>query len=170
MITEMISAMLALFQVTSLVLLAKFPASYMKPFLFGQGIAGIFSSSLQVVCLVIGGKPETSALIYFSTGSSLLLLTIILFFAVKHLDTYKYYVTQNKDDTKRKTRSYGESFLVARQIWPCLVIFMTYVATLAATHPSVTTLVVSEGYATGNAWNSKWITTISFITSLLCAR
>ncbi|CAH1971126.1 unnamed protein product [Acanthoscelides obtectus] len=165
-----IQTMLAVYQVTSLVLLAKFPGNYMKFFLFGEGVAGIFTSSLQVVCLAIGGEPETSALIYFCTGTFLLILTLVIFKVVKYLDIYDYYVTLNKEDTKRKTHSFTEAMKVAREIWPCLVIFMTYVATLAATHPSVTSLVISENAGKGYTWNDKYfVPVITFLFSDVCS-
>ncbi|VEN57880.1 unnamed protein product [Callosobruchus maculatus] len=165
-----IQAMLALYQVTSLVLLAKFPGNYMKPFLFGEGIAGIFTSSLQIISLAIGGGPETSALIYFCTGTFLILLTLVIFKMVKYMDIYDYYVNLNKEDTKRKTHSFRESMKVAGSIWPCLVIFMTYVATLAATHPAITSLVISENAGKGHVWNDKYfVPVVTFLFSDICS-
>ncbi|XP_023312446.1 equilibrative nucleoside transporter 3-like, partial [Anoplophora glabripennis] len=154
-ILAIMNGILALFQVSSFVLLSKFPAGYMKTFLIGQGVGGIFSSALQVLSLAIGTSSEASALIYFTLGSILTTATLVLFYVSKNVCYYQYHIDNSVEDTKRDIIKVPELMEVSTRIWSSLVIVTASALAFVPTHPSIASLVVSEYYGQGSSWNGK---------------
>lgn len=65
-------------------LISKLPPIYMKAHLVGEGVAGVFSSVLRLLTIVISPSTSDAAFLYFGTGSALMMFaTIMFFFATK---------------------------------------------------------------------------------------
>ncbi|XP_018565609.1 equilibrative nucleoside transporter 3-like [Anoplophora glabripennis] len=166
---SLLTGTLNLFQVTSTAIVSKFPPVYMKTFLFGQGIATIFSALMQILSLSLGTSTEASALFYFIVGDLIIFSTWFLHLFVQNTTFYKYYMHLEVEDTKKKhTR---EDIKVAFfRIWPCLAIMILGFVTMSMMHPTITTLVVSENYGNGNKWNDVYfIPTITYLFTELCS-
>lgn len=160
------NGILALFQVSSLALLSKFPPIYMKTFLIGQGVGGIFCSALQVVALIVGTSSEASALIYFLVGTLLTAVTLILYHVVHHQDFYNVIIESNQEDTKRDLISFREVNDISGKIWSSLVMVIAGALAYVPTHPSIAALVVSE-YKTD--WTEKYfVAVVTFLFSDIC--
>lgn len=152
---------------SSFVLLSKFPSEYMKSFLIGQGVGGIFSSALQVLSLAIGTSSEASALIYFMLGSLLTSVTLALFYLSKNMTYYQYHIDNSVEDTKRDIIKVPELIDVSSKVWSSLVIVTASALAFVPTHPSIASLVVSEDYGKGNSWNGKIDTILEFVTDFI---
>ncbi|KAJ8920076.1 hypothetical protein NQ315_011730, partial [Exocentrus adspersus] len=169
-ILAIMNGVLALFQVSSFALLSKFPSRYMKTFLIGQGVGGIFSSALQVLSLAIATSSEASAIIYFTLGSVLTSSTLLLYYFSDNLAYYRYQISNSVEDTKRDIISGPEFKDVSCRIWSSLVIVTAGALAFVPTHPSIAALVVSEYQGQGYAWNDKYfVAVVTFLFSDICA-
>ncbi|KAJ8948593.1 hypothetical protein NQ318_007597 [Aromia moschata] len=147
---------LPVFQVTTLPLVAKFPMQYMHVFLMGQGSAGIFNSLLQIISLAIGSSIEISALFYFVVGTMLICITMTLYIISKNMAFYQFYMENSLSEPKTGMFSKAEVKDIIKDTWPCLAVGMVTIINLLFLQPSVTSLVVSEGYGKGNEWNDTY--------------
>ncbi|KAG5867039.1 hypothetical protein JTB14_008338 [Gonioctena quinquepunctata] len=170
MTLALMNGILALFQVSTLALLSKFPPAYMKTFLVGQGIGGIFTSALQVLSLALGTSSEASALVYFISGTMMTSFTLALFCVCEKLVFYQFHFKNSLEDTKRDLISYGEFKDISRRIWSSLVIVMAGALAYVPTHPAIAALVVSEFRGNGNPWNEKYfVAVVTFLYSDICS-
>ncbi|CAG9856720.1 unnamed protein product [Phyllotreta striolata] len=160
------NGILALFQVSSLALLSKFPPAYMKTFLVGQGVGGIFSSALQVIALAAGTSSQASAMVYFVVGTLILVLTIVLYHSVHYQDFYKEILETNTEDTKRDLISVADVTDISAKIWSSLVIVISGALAYVPTHPAIAVLVVSEYKS---EWADKYfVAVVTFLFSDIC--
>ncbi|KAJ8985305.1 hypothetical protein NQ317_007092 [Molorchus minor] len=159
-----ICGVLTLFQVSTLALIPKFPPSYMKTFLMGQGGSGVFNGCLQIICLATGTSTETSALFYFGSGTAVIFLALFMFFITKHLAFYQYYVEDNTVQMRKERLNKEEIKYIVKNIWFCIVICLIALVNLMLVHTSITGLVVSENYGVGNRWNDVFfVPTITYL-------
>ncbi|CAG9828912.1 unnamed protein product [Diabrotica balteata] len=165
-ILAVMNGILALFQVSSLALLAKFPPIYMKTFLTGQGIGGIFCSALQVLALVIGTSSEAAALIYFLCGTILTTATLMLYHFIQQQGFYRSVTETGVDDTKKDLITLSEVKEISSKIWTSLVIVTAGALAYVPTHPSVAALVVSE-YKT-DFTKKYFAAVVTFLFSDIC--
>ncbi|KAJ8985306.1 hypothetical protein NQ317_007093 [Molorchus minor] len=161
---SVICGVLTLFQVSTLALIPKFPPSYMKMFLMGQGGSGVFSGCLQIICLATGTSTQTSALFYFCSGTAVIFLALFMFFITKHLAFYQYYVEDKTVQMRKERLSKDEIKYVLKNIWSCIAICLIALVNLMLIHTSITGLVVSENYGVGNRWNDVFfVPTITYL-------
>lgn len=165
-ILAVMNGILALFQVSSLALLAKFPPIYMKTFLIGQGIGGIFCSALQVLALLIGTSSESSALVYFVSGTLLTTVTLMLYHFVQQQSYYRSIIENASEDTKKDLITFKEVVCNSQKIWSSLVIVISGALAYVPTHPSIAALVVSE-YKT-NFTERYYVAVVTFLFSDIC--
>ncbi|CAG9765014.1 unnamed protein product [Ceutorhynchus assimilis] len=151
----------------SMGLISKLPPNYMKAQLLGEGVAHVFSAALRLLTIFISPSATGSALLYFITGSCLMIgMTIVLFCATK-TEFFRYHTRSAKDDTKQQMKNYGDIKDVTMKIWPLL--FPTLIDLLIPVG-SITALVVSEYYGTDSVWgNTYFVTVCTFLIPALCS-
>ncbi|XP_051001819.1 equilibrative nucleoside transporter 2 [Acomys russatus] len=74
--------------------LGTMPSSYSTLFLSGQGLAGIFAALAMLVSMASGMDAQTSALGYFITPCVGILLAIICYLSLPHLEFGRYYLAK----------------------------------------------------------------------------
>ncbi|GAB1302022.1 Equilibrative nucleoside transporter 2 [Apodemus speciosus] len=74
--------------------LGTMPSAYSTLFLSGQGLAGIFAALAMLVSLASGVDAQTSALGYFITPCVGILLSIVCYLSLPHLEFARYYLTK----------------------------------------------------------------------------
>lgn len=136
-------------------LVSRFPGNYMKMNLYGSGSAGIFSSGLQIISLSVGESTASSALIYFICGTLALVATCILVYFSFSSPRFVFYLGDTVADQQRNVHTFAEMKQVARKIWPCMIVFYSFMLTMGMGHPNITSSIVSENYGNGNAWNGN---------------
>lgn len=138
-------------------LFSKFPTEYTKSQMYGAGAAGIFSSILQIISLVLsGGSATTGALIYFSSGTAVIFVTLVLTYLTKYSEHYGYYMADSETDTKKTVYTLKETWETAKKIWSCVLICSMALSLLPVGHANITSLIVSEYYDNGSEWNSEY--------------
>ncbi|KAG5886439.1 hypothetical protein JTB14_035728 [Gonioctena quinquepunctata] len=153
---------LAHYQIFSMVIMAKFPKNFMKMFLLGQG-GGIISDIMQVISISLTDSDEVGASIYFAAGTILICATITLYFVIRHTDIYEYYDNDGDatpEDQNSFVSNWSDMKEVSKFIWPVLLIVAVMMCTMAAIHPSVTSLVVSQNRDSEGAWEKKYFTPV----------
>ncbi|CAH1169720.1 unnamed protein product [Phaedon cochleariae] len=160
------SAVVAIFQLSTLVIIAKFPNDYMKSFLFGQS-GGIVSNIILVISISVTDYQPTSAAIYFIAGVIMIAITFVLFLMALFTEPYRVYVVESTEtgDTGTRKISWSESKEVLKCIWPSSVLFVFLMLAISCIHPAVDTLVVSEFQGDGTVWTEKYF--VPVITYLL---
>ncbi|KAL1517194.1 hypothetical protein ABEB36_000990 [Hypothenemus hampei] len=143
-------------------LITKLPPAYIKGFLLGESVAGIFSSILRLLSIVISSSAVGSALIYFSTGTALLALTLIFTIFLMKNQFFKYYTEGFQEEMKEPIRNISDIFQMIKCIWPILLIGSIM---FLIPSPSIYNLVVSEHYGEeGNSWaNTYFVTVCTFL-------
>lgn len=139
-----------------MVLTSKFPQDFVKFYTLGHGMTGLFSASLQVVSISIGKNPNQNALIYFCSGTALLIVAAILFYYTKNLKLYNYYMEAAPEDTERAPHTWAQLKPVTVKILPTVVQIVTLMPTLFMFHPNLSVLIKSEYYSDGSPWSSKY--------------
>ncbi|XP_074030000.1 equilibrative nucleoside transporter 3-like isoform X2 [Leptinotarsa decemlineata] len=155
------SSAVAVYQLSSMVLVAKFPSNFMKWFLLGQS-GGILTDLLQIICISVTDSAVDGALIYFLTGTVLVTANFCISFGIKYSKLYAYYTKDSTGDqeTKKNTLSWSEMKNVIKLIWPGVTIVGTVIFTTNYIDPSVTSLVESQNYGDGSAWANKYFTPV----------
>ncbi|XP_008820484.1 equilibrative nucleoside transporter 2 [Nannospalax galili] len=75
--------------------LGTMPSTYSTLFLSGQGLAGIFAALAMLMSMASGVDAQTSALGYFITPCVGILLSIVCYLSLPHLEFARYYLTKN---------------------------------------------------------------------------
>ncbi|XP_066152178.1 equilibrative nucleoside transporter 3-like [Euwallacea fornicatus] len=140
-------------------LVTKLPPIYIKWFLNGEGVASIFTACVRLISIFISPSTIGSAVIYFASGTFLLLLNVIFTAVVFRMKFFAFYTKDCKEETKEKIRSMKEIVEILKYIWP--MIFLAGVVTCAAPLASIYNLVVSEEYGDGGTvWGNKYFVTV----------
>nr|XP_023029158.1 equilibrative nucleoside transporter 3-like isoform X2 [Leptinotarsa decemlineata] len=170
LILAIMNGIMALFQVSTLALVSKLPPAYLKTFLVGQGVGGIFTSSLQVLSLAVGTSSKASALVYFLFGTLITSITLVMFYYSKNSSFYNFHYEKNPEDTKKDIICFVEFRDVSKKIWSSLAIGMAGALAYAPTHPAIAALVVSEFRGNENDWNEKYfVAVVTFLYSDICS-
>ncbi|XP_058518361.1 equilibrative nucleoside transporter 2 isoform X2 [Ochotona princeps] len=74
--------------------LGTMPSTYSTLFLSGQGLAGIFAALAMVLSMASGVDAQTSALGYFITPCVGILLSIVCYLSLSHLEFAHYYLAK----------------------------------------------------------------------------
>ncbi|XP_074029996.1 equilibrative nucleoside transporter 3 isoform X1 [Leptinotarsa decemlineata] len=164
-LTGLNSATVAIYQMFSMVLLTKFPSKFLNLFLLGTG-GGILTDFIQIISISVTDSDIDGALIYFLTGTFMVVAQILLTLGMKYIKLYTYYSEDSVEDQKRKDKkfSWSEVKEVAKDVWPPGVILFMVLFAMTCVHPSVTSLVISQYYMDGT-WGRKYFTPV--ITFLL---
>ncbi|KAG5888381.1 hypothetical protein JTB14_031335 [Gonioctena quinquepunctata] len=165
-VSTLITVLQIVFQFSNLALISRFPNAYIKSQMYGTSSTGVVSAIIQIICLAVGGTPIQAALLYFLTGTSVLIITLILACVSKYLPFFQHYLGDVEADIKRPIYSLVEMKDVAIKIWPLMAIMMVAIGTMCMSHQTITILVVSEGYGHGNQWNDKYfVPVVTFLLS-----
>ena len=137
-------------------ILYKFPADYLGHYLNGQGVAGIFTSCLQVLALAVGISTTKSALVYFWIVIGLILACLVFMIAVaRYSNFYRHYNSKTTlEKEERRMMTAKEFFSALKLIWKSLSVLFFYLWAVNPTHPAITSLIVSEGEGQGD-WNGN---------------
>ncbi|VDO91755.1 unnamed protein product [Haemonchus placei] len=144
-----------MFQNSVLRLTADFPAAYTNAIVVGNNICGIFISILSIATNLAFVADKSVAMSYFSIVLAVLILCIISFFYLTHVEFYKYYVNRGKqariaEHAKRPSlRQYSETFKCC--FMQLLSVFLVFFVTLAV-FPTV--LAGTTPNRKGEKWNS----------------
>nr|XP_023022146.1 equilibrative nucleoside transporter 3-like [Leptinotarsa decemlineata] len=160
-LTGLNSATVAIYQMFSMVLLTKFPSKFLNLFLLGTG-GGILTDFIQIISISVTDSDIDGALIYFLTGTFMVVAQILLTLGMKYIKLYTYYSEDSVEDQKRKDKkfSWSEVKEVAKDVWPPGVILFMVLFAMTCVHPSVTSLVISQYYMDGT-WGSEYFISIS---------
>lgn len=124
--------------------------------MYGSGCAGVFSAILQIICLAVAeGSSITAAMIYFTSGCSVMFITLVLAYLTKYSQYYIFYLGDPDSDTKKAVYTMKEIWETTKKTWSSQVIFSVTLSLPIIGHPNITCLIVSEYYDTGTEWNSK---------------
>ncbi|CAH1126803.1 unnamed protein product [Ceutorhynchus assimilis] len=147
-------------------LISKLPHKYMKAKLTGEGVSQVFSAVLRLLTIYIAPSATSSALLYFITGSCLMVgMTIVLFCATK-TEFFRYFTRNAKAETKQQIRNYNDIKDVTLKIWPLLFLPLFDMIIPVG---SITALVVSEYYGTDSVWGQTYfITVCTFLIPAIC--
>lgn len=125
--------------------LSNFPDYYLGAYMTGQGVAGLFTSSLQIGCLAIGISSQESAVLYFCTGISVIAFSLISQILITYTSRYyQHNMDKYTEDVKNKSFSYKQAKSVFFKMWPSLAIMAAWILTVEPVHTGITSLVVSE--------------------------
>lgn len=157
LIKYLLSVISSVLPLSIMVLTAKFPPNFVKFYTLGQGMTGIFSDILQIIAITVGKDATQTALIYFLSGTSILLVSFFLFYFSDNLKLYKYYMAASEEDLERPPYTWNELKPVLKLMTPTLVnIILTFVPPIFVIHPNLTSLIRSEYYSDGSPWSSKY--------------
>nr|XP_023018843.1 equilibrative nucleoside transporter 1-like [Leptinotarsa decemlineata] len=164
-ITGVNSGTVAVYQMFSMMLLARFPISFLNWFLLGTG-GGILTDFIQIISISVTDSDIDGALIYFLTGTLLIVAQISLTLGMKYTKLYVYYSEDTAADERSKDNKFSWSEVkdVAKDVWPPGLIIAMILFTMTCVHPSITSLVMSQHYLE-STWGRKYFTPV--ITFLL---
>ncbi|XP_050511925.1 equilibrative nucleoside transporter 3 isoform X4 [Diabrotica virgifera virgifera] len=151
------SAGVATFQMSSVILIAKLPPSYMFCYLIGQN-GTVLTTSLQLVAVAVTNNSITSGLIYFTAGTTLITISLMFVMIARRSHVFRYYEVENIKDKHAEHIKFDEMKKLIVQLWPVLVVIGILFFTLSFVHPSITTLVESEYAYEKTAWTQKFFT------------
>jgi hypothetical protein len=150
------TAMSSIFSMAAYSIISNFPAEYLGAYLNGGGMATIFTACLQILSLAISISTESSALVYFWVANVTIAFTLFLMGVVTRRNRFYQINMENYKPRKGKMLSFRQIVDVLKVIWPGPGITLFFLATTNTVHPTLTSLVVSEGEGNGE-WNGETI-------------
>ncbi|NXQ36357.1 S29A1 protein, partial [Alaudala cheleensis] len=100
------------------------PASYTAPIMSGQGLAGTFAALAMIFSIAIGAQQPESFIGYFTTACVTIVLAIVSYVVLPHMDFFRYYSMKDKTEyhvynaeleTKRDLIKKGEGLREGRE-------------------------------------------------------
>ncbi|XP_078391862.1 equilibrative nucleoside transporter 1-like [Cetorhinus maximus] len=77
------------------------PTAYTSPIMSGQGLAGTFAALAMICAIASGSSQIESAFGYFSTACVVVLIAILAYLALSHLEFSRYYFNKGKNEWKK---------------------------------------------------------------------
>ncbi|NWV25796.1 S29A1 protein, partial [Origma solitaria] len=74
------------------------PASYTAPIMSGQGLAGTFAALAMIFSIAIGAQQPESFIGYFTTACVTIVLAIVSYIVLPHMDFFRYYSMKDKTE------------------------------------------------------------------------
>ncbi|NWV54669.1 S29A1 protein, partial [Daphoenositta chrysoptera] len=74
------------------------PASYTAPIMSGQGLAGTFAALAMIFSIAIGAQQPESYIGYFTTACVAIVLAIVSYVVLPHMDFFRYYSMKDKTE------------------------------------------------------------------------
>ncbi|NWH32836.1 S29A1 protein, partial [Chloropsis hardwickii] len=74
------------------------PASYTAPIMSGQGLAGTFAALAMIFSIAIGAQKPESFIGYFTTACVTIVLAIVSYVVLPHMDFFRYYSMKDKTE------------------------------------------------------------------------
>ncbi|KAF7271302.1 hypothetical protein GWI33_015802 [Rhynchophorus ferrugineus] len=150
----------------NMTVISKFPDEYMKIYMVGEGISGLFTAILRLISIVCSPSVEGAAFIYFGTGTVIMTISAVLFQLVTYNEFFRYYTKDMKEDTQRRIPRLREFIEVAKYTWPLLLLM---VISMLNPGMSISSLIVSEYYGTDSEWGNKYfITIVTYLLNSVC--
>ncbi|XP_057669210.1 equilibrative nucleoside transporter 3-like [Diorhabda carinulata] len=156
-----------LYSVTNMAFMSRFPSKYLRFNMYGSSISAMFSAVLQIISLSISDSPTDVALIYFISGTLVIMFTFFLCCIMNYSPVINFYWKEEsriKNDVS--SHSLKEFYEAARRIWPMIVALVITTAAAGLGHANITNLVVSEGYVDNKTsiWYSKYfVPTVTYL-------
>lgn len=142
---------------STITLISNLPPNYIKIFTLGEGSAGIVTSLIQIICLVIGNYSQISGLIYFGTAVAIYSIGFLMYANSKRSRFFRYYVDETKDQNNKPTQmikpTLADFKLALSEVWPVIVIYGCCI--VGQNMNNVSSLVVSENHGDGTPWTGK---------------
>lgn len=148
----------------------QFPSEYVTAVISGQALGGIFASLAEIVSLTFGASPIASALVYFTIGNAVLVLSTVCYVFAARTGFFRYYTVERLALVKAASvvalptggghvvvqappgPQFGD---VLRKMWVYgFAEWLTFAVTLSV-YPSVTVLVRSQSNGNGHPWNGE---------------
>ncbi|CAG9834077.1 unnamed protein product [Diabrotica balteata] len=151
---------------TTICLVSKFPPMYLRYNMFGSAVGGLLGSVLQILALSIGDDSTQVALIYFSTGTVIIIVTALFAYAIKYSPVFQYYLANDHEEKSKPARSLRQYWDATKTVWFLVLMMAINIVGVGFGHPNITSLVVSEGYTgTGKSlWYDKYfVVTATFL-------
>ncbi|NXB97342.1 S29A1 protein, partial [Vidua chalybeata] len=74
------------------------PVSYTAPIMSGQGLAGTFAALAMIFSIAIGAQQPESFIGYFTTACVTIVLAIVSYVILPHMDFFRYYSMKDKTE------------------------------------------------------------------------
>lgn len=155
--------------VASTLLYPRFPVGYMKTCMIGEGVSGIIGDVLNIITVAIFDDVRDSTLMYFIFGSCVIALTLTLTVIVSRTEYFKHSLSTMPEDHTKEMTPRKEIFRILNKIKITLIITFSMIISMASTHTSITSLVVSEQSTATSTWASKFFTPVlTFLWTDVC--
>ncbi|KAL3270277.1 hypothetical protein HHI36_009329 [Cryptolaemus montrouzieri] len=139
-------------------LCAKFLPKYFAAVMSGGAVAGVLSSIVQILTLLVDGSPSMNGIVYFSVAIIFVVLTFLAFSAsVKYSSYFEYYSNQMIDERIRQARDVKITkqliyMVVRKQMYFLGALTLVCLAT-GMVQPGITSTVESVDADNGTKWN-----------------
>lgn len=71
----------------------QFPSEYVTAVVSGQALGGVFTAIIEIVTITFASDPRSSALIFFTIGNVLLVLSLVAYILMAKTKFFKYFTT-----------------------------------------------------------------------------
>ncbi|XP_059839457.1 equilibrative nucleoside transporter 1-like [Hypanus sabinus] len=90
-------------------LVSLLPASYTAPIMSGQGLAGTFAALAMICAIASGAEQSDIAFGYFSTAFVVVLLALLCYHALPHLEFSRYHFKRKSEEWRKAQQEEGFS-------------------------------------------------------------
>lgn len=70
----------------------------------GQALGGVFTAIIEIMTITFASDPRSSALIFFSIGNALLVLSLIAYVVMARASFFRYYTSEKKIQKRTLTQ------------------------------------------------------------------
>lgn len=148
----MLAGASAVFRVTTFMILASFPPRFISGILIGLSIGGVFAAVVQIFTLYIAPTSTSTAFLYFLIVTILTFLIILYYVFATRTEFYRYHFENQHVEDKSGRSSFKE---MCKKIWVATLALLMDTLITNCIHPSITSVIVSTEYGSGNAWSGR---------------
>lgn len=148
----------------------RFPPSYLKTCMIGEGASAILGDVLNIVSVAAFDDISSSTLMYFLFGGFVFTGTLVLSVLISRTTYFNACLNTIPEDLKKGTPKRAEMRRIVGKIKLSIFLIVLMVLGMAMTHTSVTSLVVSEQDSVTSSWAKKFFTpVITFFLADVCS-
>ncbi|XP_066257136.1 equilibrative nucleoside transporter 3-like [Euwallacea similis] len=149
----------------------RFPHAYMHTCLAGEGVAGIVGDLLNIASIRIYNNDLTKGtMMYFAIGCGTIIMSIVLITVAARSNSFKDALASVHEDVTRKRYTIRQQWNMLCKIRYPAVTALYFGFTMVMSHPTVTSLVVSEDHDKQTVWASTYFSPVmTFLLSDICS-
>lgn len=141
----------------------RFPSEYMTAVVSGLALGSVLTAIIEIITITFASDPIASALIFFSIGNIMLVVSIVAYILMIRTAFFQHYTADDSVPKACEMRLQRQSSVaepnykeVLNKMWLYgFTVWLVFTVT-SSIYPAITVLINSEGRGNGHPWNDVY--------------